>query len=79
MKAADSKKGRTLSKARGIGAEMSGRREDGAGKAGSFAAGENPGGRGLQRKARRPAGARARKIDLSITAEFVMVKAGVYE
>ena len=40
---------------------MSGRREDGAGKAGSFAAGEGEGGRELQRKARRPAGgARAR-------------------
>ena len=40
---------------------MSGRREEGAGKAGSFAAGEGEGGRELQRKARRPAGARARK------------------
>ena len=37
LKAADSKKGRTLSKARGIGAEMSCRREDGAGQSGSFA------------------------------------------
>ena len=41
--------------------------------------GKGAGGCELQRKARRPAGARARKIDLSITAEFVMVKAGVYE
>ena len=42
LKAADSKKGRTLSKARGIGAEMSCRRRscrrrDGAGQSGSFA------------------------------------------
>ena len=60
---------------------MSGRREDGAGKAGSFAAGEGEGGRGLQRKARRPAGgARARgKSGLPIAAEFVMVKTGVCE
>ena len=41
--------------------------------------GKGAGGCELQRKARCPAGARARKIDLSITAEFVMVKAGVYE
>ena len=37
LEAADSKKGRTLSKARGIGAEMSCRRRDGAGQSGSFA------------------------------------------
>ena len=37
LKAADSKKRRTLSKARGIGAEMSCRRRDGAGQSGSFA------------------------------------------
>ena len=37
MKATDSKKRRTLSKARGIGAEMSCRRRDGAGQSGSFA------------------------------------------
>ena len=37
MEAADSKKGRTLSKARGIGAEMSCRRKKGAGQSGSFA------------------------------------------
>ena len=71
LKAADSKKRRTLSKARGIGAEMSCRRRDGAGQSGSFAS--------VKAQARCPAGARARKIDLSITAEFVMVKAGVYE
>ena len=40
---------------------MSGRREDGAGKAGSFAAGEGEGGRELQRKARcAPQAARTR-------------------
>ena len=37
LKAADPKKERTLSKARGIGAEMSCRRRDGAGQSGSFA------------------------------------------
>ena len=77
LKAADSKKGRTLSKARGIGAEMSCRRRDGAGQSGIKAreaanCSGKPGARRLRR-------ARARKIDLSITAEFVMVKAGVYE
>ena len=58
---------------------MSCRRRDGAGQSGSFALDKGAGGCELQRKARCAAGARARKIDLSITAEFVMVKAGVYE
>ena len=37
LEAADPKRGRTLSKARGIGAEMSCRRRDGARQSGSFA------------------------------------------
>ena len=64
LKAADSKKGRTLSKARGIGAEMSCRRRDGAGQSGSFAQlcfGKGAGGCELQRKARcAPLAARTR-------------------
>ena len=41
---------------------MSCRRKGGAGQSGSFALGKGAGGCELQRKARRPAGARARKI-----------------
>ena len=51
----------TFPKARGIEAEMSCRRREGAGQSGSFAAVKAQGGCELQRKARRPAGARARK------------------
>ena len=51
----------TFPKARGIEAEMSCRRREGAGQSGSFAAVEAQGGCELQRKARRPAGARAQK------------------
>ena len=40
---------------------MSGRRKGGAGQSGQLCLGEGAGGRELQRKARRPAGARARK------------------
>ena len=61
LKAADPKKGRTLSKARGIGAEIRDRRADGAGQSGSFASDKGAGGCELQRKARcAPLAARTR-------------------